>query len=351
VHQVGRDSRRYSARARLDYGVRACLRLRELVKRYRIEVVDGLHEGTDALLYSFWKLTPFVVQVHGSIRGYMKTNSSLPKMETVRLRALLFLSDITARRADMVVAISPVAHEEMLKVVGVAPRKLKLVYHGRDLARYRFTPSNIRERLGISSSIPLVASFGRLEARKGVHVLCQAIPEVLATFPAAKFLLLGRDTPTAPGGGSFKAFVSRELHAPGVLDNTIFIDYLSDDELVQLYSACDLVVCPSLHEVASSIPLEAMACGKPVVATPVGIVPDLELGGTNGEVVPVGDAKALAAGIIRILGTVCASDEERTRIAQRNRDIVERRASVTKWAADMAAIYAQTLQSWGGRMS
>ena len=344
VHQVGRDSRSYSARARLDYGVRACLKMREIVKHHRIEVVDGLYEGTDALLYGFWRLTPLVVQFHGSIRGYIKTTSPLPMIEKARLKALLFLSDMTARRADMVVAISPVAYEELSKVVGVAPRRLKLVYHGRDLALYRFTPSNIRERLGISSSTPLVISIGRLEPRKGTDVLCQAIPEVLPAFPTAKFLLLGRDTPTGPGGGSFKAFVSEELQARGVLESTMFIDYLPDEELAELYSACDLVVCPSRHEIASAIPVEAMAFGKPVVTTAVGIVAEYELDGSNGEIVPIGDPKALAAGIVRMLRVLSTNGGQRTLIAQKNRNIIERHASLTQSADRMAAIYAETLR-------
>jgi glycosyltransferase involved in cell wall biosynthesis len=316
-----------------------------------LEIVDGLYEGTDALIYSFSKLTPIVIQVHGSIRQHIEYSSEMPTIDRAKLRGLLFLSDTTARRADFVVALNPGAYEEMRRFVGVKQQKLRLVYHARDLTRYQNKVSDIRRKLGFSNSSPLVLFVGRLEERKGVHILCQAVPSILAVLPETKFLLLGMDTPSGPGGGSFKGFVSKQLQSQGAIGSTVFIDFLPDDELVQLYSASDLVVCPSLHEVASSVPLEAMACGKPVVATAVGLVPEIQLDGTNGEMVPPGDPGALAAAIVSVLRIVSAGDEQRRHIAERNRRIVERRTSVADWAGEMAAIYHDVSYNVMGNMS
>ena len=345
VHRVGHNSTSYSARARLDYGISAWFKMRELIRKRGVEIVDGPHEGTDTLLYSFLRRTPLVVQFHGSIRSLIQILqfARVPMLDLLRLKILLLLSDLTARRADMVVAIAPVAHEELVKVLRIRENKLRLIYQGKDLNRFQYTESNIRERLGIPTDSPLIMAVGRLEPRKGTRILCEAIPDVLKTFPDAHFVMVGKDSNLGPGGSSFKSFISKELEHHDALKNTLFIDYLSSRELAELYSASDLGVLASLNEVASAVLFETMAYGKPIVATPVGNVNEYELDGSNGLIVPANDSRALANGISRILSKLCSNDAERDSIALRNRSIVQRIHRLDRAAQDMAKMYSEVI--------
>jgi glycosyltransferase involved in cell wall biosynthesis len=181
---------------------------------------------------------------------------------------------------------------------------------------------------------------GRLEARKGVQVLCEAIPEVIKSAPMTKFVLVGQDTNTATDGGSIKRHITEEAQGRGFMDSIVLIDFLSEDELIQLYSACDVFVLPSLYETFGLVTMEAMACGKPVVATATGVIPELGLDGESGIMVPLGDAGALAEAMIKLL---LLKNEEKRLIARKNRELIEARFSIPAWVDKMVDVYEKAL--------
>lgn len=347
VHRVGTNATRNSARALFNYSLGAYRKLNQLIRERNVEVVDGPYGRTDVALCSLRKRVPLVVEVHGSVhRSVIDTDSCGGRFGRAKTRLLASLVDFGARRADRVIAISPEALDEMVNVVGVNPENVSLVYHVRDLDKYKPTPSNFRERAGIASDMHMVLFVGRLERRKGVHVLCDAIGEVIkAGCDNAKFVFVGRDSNTAPRGGSFREFVLGQAESHGWADRLLLIDFLPDSELVEAYSACDVLVAPSLHEIANSVPLEAMACGKPVVATRTGIVPELALDGTNGVAVAPGDSRELAGAIVQVL---LYQDEHRDIVARRNREIVEARISVDRWVDQMLAVYRSAIGQFHG---
>jgi glycosyltransferase involved in cell wall biosynthesis len=126
-----------------------------------------------------------------------------------------------------------------------------------------------------------------------------------------------------------------------------FIDFMATPELVKLYSACDLFVLPSLEESFGLVTIEAMACGRPVVVSATGIAPELGLDGTNGVVVPVGDGKALADAIVKML---LMSPQQKFEVSRRNRSIVEERFSLERFGENMLAVYRGVLSDRRGMM-
>ena len=176
-----------------------------------------------------------------------------------------------------------------------------------------------------------------MEARKGLHILCQSIPHIIQKMPSVKFLLIGRDTNSSPLGGSFKDYVINKAHEQGFVNNLVFIDFLPEDELIRLYSACDVFVFPSLHESFGLPVIEAMACGKPVVTTPTGIAPELEPFALQGlQIVSIGDAEGLAHAIITILSF---KEEDKRQIASKNRMVIEEEFSLQVWVNRMTEVY------------
>jgi len=252
------------------------------------------------------------------------------------------LEHFTAKRASKTVANSQALYSRLTSEVHIAADKVDIVHHAIDTTKFNFVASDIRRRVGISDGAPVALSVGRLEARKGPHILCQAIPRIIESRPGAKFIFLGRDTNTAPGGGSFKRHITDKAQHGDFLSNLVFIDFLTEDELIQLYSACDVFVSASLQESFGLTVIEAMACGRPVVATPVGIVPELQPYALRGlSITPVGDHQRLAEAVLDFLAL---GDNDRKEIAKENRQLTEDEFCLAGWAAKILEVYEQAIR-------
>jgi glycogen(starch) synthase len=341
VHRVGTNPRRYSTMARINYSFHAWLKLREAIRKYRIEIVEATYWGAEASLYSLKKRTPLVIRADVSASDILRTKTYSGIEELLSLRILSCLERFNIKRADRVITISKEVHTRVIERLQIDPEKVDMVYPGIDTGRYRFIESDVREKLKISQNVPLVLFVGRLEARKGVHVLCQAVPEIIRAIPLTKFALVGEDTNTAPSGGSFKSYLTKKAKQNSFANNLLFIDFLPPEELIKLYSACDVVVLPSLQEGFSEVILEALACGKPIVTTSTGGAPEIGLTPPSGIIVPPHDVKDLAQAIIELLSL---KDEEKRLAARTNRELVETRFSMAAWVDKMVQVYEKTLK-------
>jgi glycosyltransferase involved in cell wall biosynthesis len=340
VHRVGTDARRYSARARINYSFHAWRKLNELVRNKSIELVEATHWGAEGFFCSLFLDIPLVVSSNISAQNILRTKTFSGAGEFVSLKTLSFLEDFTARKADRIVANSRATYDMLLQQLRIPAHKVDLVHHAVDTTRFKFIQSDIKSKLRLPDTVPMVMSTGRLELRKGTHILCQAIPHILRHHPDTKFVLLGRDTETAPGGGSFKKYITGEAQKNNFSDNLTFLDFVSEDELVQLYSACDVFVSSSFQESFGLTVIEAMACGRQVVATPVGIVPELASFGLKGlSIVPVGDYQKLAEAVIHFLSYDKKLISE---LAHENRQMVENNFSFTEWIEKMLMVYKKT---------
>lgn len=152
---------------------------------------------------------------------------------------------------------------------------------------------------------PLLVLFvGRLERRKGIADLLEAIPRVLAHVPNAQFVVAGEDNSRYDGfwrrtGMDYSTYFAQRH--PHHTDRVIFAGRVSDDTLQRLYQSCDLFVAPSLYESFGLVYLEAMNYAKPVVGCRSGGVPEVVDHGTTGVLVDPGEPAALAEAIASLL--------------------------------------------------
>lgn len=166
-----------------------------------------------------------------------------------------------------------------------------VTYNGLDLEEFSSLPPR-------SSDDPTVLFVGGLEARKGLELLVLAMEQVARAHPSARLVAVaktgfrGIDEP-----GWFKVLADRA----GVATKFRLLESVDNDELLQLYSDCDLLVLPSRNEGWGLSLTEAMACSKPVVATRVGGVPELFTDGVEGLLVDYGDVRGLAGAICKLL--------------------------------------------------
>jgi glycosyltransferase involved in cell wall biosynthesis len=225
---------------------------------------------------------PLVVTNLGEIYSHRETiEAELPMIRHVA-EAATVLTSLTQHCADS------------YRQVGLTP-SVRVLRYGIDVARFAAADGDdARRRLGIDRSAAIIAYVGRLVRDMGVHTLMAAAPAILAEFPDVRLLVAGAD-------GELRVAVERlaEEYAGRVL---LHVD-VAESELPSLYAAATLVVAPTLgHRACGSLAAaEAMAAGKPVVASRVGGIPEYVADGETGLLVPPDDPAALAGAIRTLL--------------------------------------------------
>ncbi|MCU4183092.1 glycosyltransferase [Acidiferrimicrobium sp. IK] len=178
-----------------------------------------------------------------------------------------------------------------LELLGADTRRVSIVPCGVDLAQFR--PDGPRWPRGRR---PRLAVVGRLVERKGVADVVAAMADV----PDAELVVAGGPPRPALGADAEVARLRLVADANGVPDRVRFLGQVGRRDMPALLRSCDAVVCVPRYEPFGIVPLEAMACGVPVVASAVGGLKESVVDGGTGVLVPAGDVGALA-GALRTL--------------------------------------------------
>lgn len=145
---------------------------------------------------------------------------------------------------------------------------------------------------------PTVLFVGGLEPRKGLEYLIHAMEYVVDDIPSARLIAVGK---TGFRGTDEWEWFSRLADRLGIKEHMEFRESVDQTTLLGYYSECDLLVLPSKSEGWGLSLMEAMACGKPVIASKVGGIPELVRDGKDGILVRPGDIRSLADAIISLL--------------------------------------------------
>jgi glycosyltransferase involved in cell wall biosynthesis len=191
------------------------------------------------------------------------------------------------------VAVSEDVKRFLVQVTGTAERRIRVVHNG--IGRVAPPPADELDRrrsaLGIARGERIVGMVGTLYGVKGHRYLLDAAPQILDACPSTTFVIVGH----GPLEAELKAHATRL----GLDGRVRFVGFRDNaGELMPLF---DVFALPSLSEGLSIALLEALAAGRPVVATNVGGNPELITDGETGLLVPAGDARSLAAAIGRLL--------------------------------------------------
>ncbi len=190
-------------------------------------------------------------------------------------------------------------------------------------------PDDVRAALGAAGR-PLVVVAARLHPQKGLDTLIDAAAVLRRRVPGVLVAVVGE----GPLEATLRASISR-----AGLGDTVVLAGPSPHAVDEL-GAADVVAVPSRWESGPLVVAEAMQLGRPVVATPVGFVPDLIEDGRTGRIVPVGDAGALAAALAELLDR----PEEAARIGAAGRARVADRLDPRRLVAAVADVYRATLE-------
>jgi glycosyltransferase involved in cell wall biosynthesis len=228
------------------------------------------------------------------------------------------------------------ATEAAPEVARLAPRcRVIGVPNGIDLERFSPRPSAaaaVRASLGFENR-PLVLIVGHLSEVKGYPTFLQAARTIANAVPECAFAALGGET-VSRGYGSVLSDMAVDL---GLADRVRFLGWRPD--VADVLQAADVVTLPSRAEGLPLAVLEAMACARPVVATPVGGVPDAVVDEVTGLLVPPDDPHRLATAILRLL---CDPDTA-GRMGAAGRRRVEESFSLVGFASGVEAVYRELL--------
>ena len=187
---------------------------------------------------------------------------------------------------------------------GADPERIRAIPNGCDAAL--FQPGDrqaAREALGLAQDAEVVLYVGRLVPEKGLRELVHATRRLLATRPRARVVLVG----DGPLYAELAATLAAEPALPLQLAGS-----QAPAEVARWMVASDLVTLPSYSEGHPNVLVEALACGRPVVATPVGGIPEV-VDAASGLLVPARDADALADALAEAL----AQDWDEAALARR----------------------------------
>ena len=235
--------------------------------------------------------------------------------------------------------IVPVKSEKghLLTLYGASAEKVATIACGVNLDRFQPRPRSLaRQRLGLDLQDEVVLYVGRFAPIKGVEALLDATARVAARRSRLRLLLVGGD---GPESASDRALAARAA-TRGIEGRIDFRGQTEPRQLADYYAAADFLALPSHYESFGLVVLEAMACGTPVLATPVGIAPAIIVEGLNGTLVEGPDAEAVARGMLRLLTRRADTRASRTRV----RATVER-YSWERTAEAVARRYAHTIRN------
>jgi glycosyltransferase involved in cell wall biosynthesis len=157
----------------------------------------------------------------------------------------------------------------------------------------------------------LVGYIGRLSEEKGVLNFVKAIPEILKERNDLEFLI--------GGDGQLRDEIEKYLDEKDLNDKVKLTGWIPHDELPEYLNELKLLVLPSYTEGLPNIMLEAMACGTPVLATPVGAIPDVIKDGETGFIMENNSPECIAKNVIRAL-----NHPNLEKIAENGRELVEK---------------------------
>lgn len=250
--------------------------MRESGKGPVLIFIHGLRGKWTSLIPLFIRNAPIVIQQHGENTSYRRTRL----IKRPWLIPLSMLENMAFRNTDHFFLLFQHAREGMKKYVN--PEGLSVVTCGVDFDRFRpMDKTEAREKLGLDTKGHYVLFVGRINERKGVRYLIEAMDAVLDEYPSTELLLVGHTRRE-----KIFADLKESAELKGIEKKVHFLGSIPNKRLPLYYNAADVFVLPSLTEGLGLVLVEAAACNCPVIGTEVGGIVDLMKTIKKGIIVP-----------------------------------------------------------------
>ncbi len=225
-------------------------------------------------------------------------------------------------RMDRLIAVSECVAADWRRALGAPPGRISVLHNGVDTDRFRpddAARASARQEVGAGDDCIVIGFCGRLVAQKGVDVLIHAAARLALQRPRIKLLIIGSDVQSRQDSPErFELKLRALARQLGLSDRIEFLGARGDVE--RWYNAMDMLALPSIgFDAFPSVIAEALACGRPVVASRIGGIPEILTGPLEELLVPPNDVDALAATLQRLV----ADPPWRVRMGRLGREVVE----------------------------
>ena len=300
-------------KVRNDFDLRCVPRLRRLLKQENYDIVHLHTKRAHAL--SLWL-------PHSGKRPRWVVTRRMDYPESKSW----YTSYLYNQRVDGVIAISRVIRDLLVRA-GVESTKIRLIYSGIDPLRYERQP----DPLSVGDNSTVIGCLARLEERKGHRFLLQAAAILKTRGLKLKYRIGGE--------GPCRDELEQLTDRLGLRDEVRFLGFVADT--AEFLSTIDLFVMPSLFEGLGVAALEAMAAGKPVIATSTGGLTESVLDGVTGFLVPARDPAALTEAIAKLVRTPSLAGE----MGRQGRERVMQHFTLAQMAQRNESFYYELLDS------
>ncbi len=260
-------------------------------KRADVLHLHGFGATTFGRLAAAWRRWPVVLHEHSN-SGTHGSRSGVTKTPWFQKLADALLAPYT----DLAIAASKSTAQFVVQERRIPTVRTKVVYLGAPLEEFGqpLEPESVkraRDFLGITPKTTAVGTVTRLMPPKGNRYLVAAARYVLEIEPSARFYIVGE--------GELRSVLEAQAHDLGVADRVTFTGYTR--EVAAAFAALDVVVFPSLWEGTPLTAFEALAMGKPIVASATDGLTDILTHNHDALLVPKADSRALAKAILELL--------------------------------------------------
>jgi len=275
--------------------------------------------------------TLFYADVLGALSGKITGVKAIFSWETTPspdwlLKRRLWAYRFAVRFCKYVVAVSQSTARFLIERRGVPAEKVVVIPYGVDLRKYATGDSlKVRRELGLTKDNQVIGMIARFHPVKGHIYLINAAKEIVKEFPKVKFVFVG--------DGDLRSELEECVRTRNLDKNFVFLGYRSD--IPDVIKAFDIFVLPSLYEGFPNVVLEAMASGKPVVATAVNGTEEAVVEGKTGFLVPPKDSNSLAEILLYLL----KNPAKAKKLAQNGRKWAEEHFSLEKQVKSFEQLY------------
>lgn len=314
------------------------IRLPKLKRRYsqkKKNIILHIHRPDYVLpLVLFRWDVPIVLTLHGEWLADGKTMFS-PKLFPIIERIYQLIVFFAIQRSVIVVPVSKRVWNSYANQLGgiIVNKMCKPISTGIDTKRFTplCLPSTKKIQILKKYHIPfrenIILVVGRLEPVKRPELALYAFKEFLDKQPDSHLIFVG--------DGKLKERLVRLTHSLGLSSNVSFLGSIPNDQLPDLYHVSDVVLISSINEASPIVPREALACGVPVVSTPVG---DVELLITNRLLGKI--SQDSATDISKSLLEVTKYSKTHKKAFRKYKDLVKRRVSLQETISQYLTIYS-----------
>lgn len=319
----------------LAYSAAVAAKLHELDQQHRFEIIQFPEYGGEGFVYQTdtfeHRTARFVVQLHGPLAMFVR-QIGWPELGSTLAEIGCFMERLAIHRSDMVLASSRATAQTCADAYGYPLERVRVIHSGIDTDRFSPQPHDNDE------AFPRILFVGNLVGNKGFGLLVGAVTRLRRQFPHIRLRLIGK------GDAEQVRQTLDKAREQGAGSNIELVGYAPYADLPRHYAWCDFFAGPSSYEGGpGNVYLEAMACGRPVIACAVGGVPEVVLDHKTGLLIKPRSGQELESAI-RLLAQ---DDRLRRELGANARDWVVENLSLQRYTDKVESHYRDVLSQAG----